>query len=169
MQDFENFVKLHFDTNTAEFEYFNGFTTATMCNVSLRPMIKSERMHWLINNYTKYQQNKEIEEYYKNSIIDDYNYKFNPPPSLYMEQTENNEIVNDDIIDHYNCINNHYRKVALMYDEIQIEKDMIEEFTDNGYETELSYISSSSYDYESYYDTYDEDTEYIEFEEDYDY
>jgi hypothetical protein len=169
MQDFDNFVKMHFDKNTAEFEYFNGFTTATMCKTSLRPLIKTERMHWLINNYTNYQWNKEIEEYFRKSITDNYNYQFNPPPSLYMEQTESNEYVNDDVVDHYNFINNHYTTIALMYGNNETEKDVIDELTDNGYETELSYMSSTSYDYESNYDTYEEDNEYPEFEEDYDY
>jgi len=171
MLQFRNFIQLHFDKNTPEYEYFNGFTTVNMCNPINREDIQNIRKKWIIENYNDFQSNNvnEYEHFYENNVVDNYSHKFNPPESYYTEPIINKKET-DDIDDHYDNISKKYSRIVELnknkneYDIVDMEEDY------DGYNTEDSISSYITLDDESYYDEeYDEYDDYIEFDEDYDY
>ena len=170
MLQFRNFVQLHFDKNTPEYEYFNGFTTVNMCNVNNREDIQNIRKKWIIENYHNFQPNNvsDYNDFYDNNIVDHYNHKFNPPESYYTEPVIYTKET-DDIDDHYESISKKYSRIVELNNNNECDiVDMDEDY--DGYNTECSISSYITIDNESYYDEdYDEYDEYIEFEEDYDY
>ena len=170
MNQFRNFVNLHFDKNTAEFDYLNGFTTFNMCDSENRKKIHDIRKKWIINNFCNYEPviQKDYENYYNENILDNYNYNFNPPKSYYTEPNIE-KVEYDDIDDHYRYISNNYSRIVLLQSQKKEEELDDIECEYSGYHSDSSYDLYITIDNDSFYESYEEFDDYVDYEDDYDY
>ena len=168
MQNFHEYVNIHFNKATPEYEYLNGYTTASMCITKCND-IKNERKNWLINNYTNYKFDNEIATYYDTNITDKYNHIFNPPVSLYCEWYREPSEKSDDIDDHYHNICNNYSRISSMCKQNKEDVSNDGYISYNDYDSDVSFEThyTTESDFTCY--TYDDYEENEYFEEDYDY
>lgn len=176
MESFATFVSTVFGKDDPLAEYFQAFTTASMCDRNTRQKIHDTRKKWVISNFVEY-KNVDTEEYsiyYDNNVVDTYSGVFAPPPCrMNSEEKEENEIYQEDDIDiHYRDIANKYTNITNMQkyqkDEEEDEEVYYTEYEsdysqDNGYTSLTEFSDFDDYDD---VDDYDED---IYFEDDYDY
>lgn len=175
MDSFTEFVSTVFGKDDPLSEYFQAYTTVSMCNRNTRQKIHDTRKRWIINNFVEY-KNVDTEEYsiyYENNVEDSYSGVFAPPPCrLNVEEKEENEVYQEDDIDiHYRDIANKYAIITNLQNYQKDDEDEVSNYIE--YETDYShdngYISMTEFsDFDEYddIDDYDED---IYFEDDYDY
>jgi hypothetical protein len=178
--DFMNFVKNINDSSISiNCDYFasiknlyDGYNTFLVSRKYDSKYIKDMREKAIINNYILYKSLdskniKNISEYYKKNIIDNFDKKLNPPPCIFTEasrerriEAENNlkDEVNCDISTHYKNINSKYE----YYNNLDKQNENIEleyleaDICDDEYFEEPYYYST---DEEEYYEDYISDYE----------
>jgi len=152
-------------------ELFDAYTTYMMSKKISNEDIKIKRMTSIINNYEAYKNanynKKELIEYYKNYLVDNFNKTFNPPKCLFTaaqrerrieKEKELFEIETDDIAHHYKEINDKYSYYNCEYQ--KNDDDNISDYEDSEYEFEYNeeyYTSDSDYYYDEYYSEYESD------------
>jgi len=176
MEGFAEFVSTVFGKDDPLVEYFQAFTTVSMCDRNTRQKIHDTRKKWVISNFVEY-KNVDTEEYsiyYENNVEDSYSGVFAPPPCrMNFEEKEENEVYQEDDIDlHYRDIANKYTNITNLQkyqkDEEEDEVMYCTEY-ESDYSQDNGYASLTEF---SDFDDYDEGNDYDEdiyFEDDYDY
>lgn len=184
---FMNNENLHHD-NQYELEAYkvllDAYCTHLIANKNDIKNIKDIRMKTIINYYIEtsmksdeYSVNDYV-DYYKNNVVDNFNYKLNPPrcPFYILDKIDREIKENEIFEDETDDINFHYKNIANKYyyygnlGNKNITEDYnsdIEMYSDDDVSeysyTEDEYGEYSSYDYEDDYSQYDiyENDDYI--------
>jgi len=178
--DFSNFVKNINDSTVENDDYFdaiknlyNGYTNFLVSRKYCKEYIKEMREKAVIDNYMLYinkqfdsEYIKNLSEYYKKNINDDFDKKLNPPSCIFTaasrekrfdEENKIKEYINCDINTHYKTINSKYEYYNNLNKLNELED--FEEFEAEIYEDE--------YCDEPYYYSTEEDEYYNDYISDY--
>ena len=156
-------------------DYCNNFSSFLVIKKKPIDDIKNYRKEIIIDYYIltyKYDNKEELKKYYEKNIKDDYNMKYNPPPSYMIYDNDEEVEKQDDISDHYDNINKKYEYYGnkSLIDKNNIDEDLDYDFNDDG---TISMVSSQDNIYDENYDDYEDFDDYEEYEEyfsdDYDY
>lgn len=182
--NFQSFVSKMYDSNSAEYELFNGYTTFMMCYRENRDNIKEHRKKWIVNNYTNYSSgdNSEYYNFYNKTVTDTYSGVFAPPPCFYneilreeqrlldQERKEAEEWYNDDIQTHYRDIANKYARSIERPQELNenvCDYDMEYSENETDYNTSVEDVEYITDTYDDYQDYECDDYEEEQYEDDY--
>jgi hypothetical protein len=173
--DFINFVKNINDSSISnDCDYFasiknlyDGYNTFLVSRKYDNKYIKDMREKAIINNYILYKSLdskniKNISEYYKKNIIDNFDKKLNPPPCIFTEASRERRIEEENKLkDEANCdITTHYKNINSKY-EYYNNLDKQNEID------ELEYLEAYNYDNEYFEEPYYYSTDEEEYYEDY--
>ena len=147
MGSFGDFVSTVFQKETPVFEYFNGFTTISMCNPEKRMNILDIRKTWVINNFVDFASvdTKQYYDFYEKNVQDPYaGTCFNPPPCFANNDETPDNVEEDDIDIHYRDISNKYEILMKRFEKEEDETSYISE-TKSEDSQDFDYMSLTDY------------------------